>query len=269
LLGLPVILILVALLFVCSSEANAQTLTSPNHQTVVLELYTSQGCSSCPPAERWISGFTDDPKLWNELIPINFRVDYWDYLGWKDRYSNPLFSARQRRYQHIGNSRTVATPGFIVNGQGWYGWFYKRGIRAESLSNAGVLSVSLPESIRLTEDALSEQQEVKSDNIAINYELPASNTPPLMAHLVILGFGLEDHIERGENRGETFVQDFVVLDYASQPLVSGKKSAQSTLTAPKRPDHKASRFALAVWVSQLHDPSPIQAVGNWIEFTEK
>lgn len=77
-----------------ASEAPILLTSTPN-QTTVLELYTSQGCSSCPPAEKWISGFVDSDKLWTELVPINFHVDYWDYLGWKDPFADSAFSKRQ------------------------------------------------------------------------------------------------------------------------------------------------------------------------------
>ncbi|MFC3153186.1 DUF1223 domain-containing protein [Litoribrevibacter euphylliae] len=258
-------------LLLLSLFAQGQTLTSSNHQTVMLELYTSQGCSSCPPAEKWISGFTEDDKLWDKLIPINFRVDYWDYLGWKDHYSNPLFSARQRRYQSLGHSRTVATPGFIVNGKGWNGWFYRRGITAESLSNAGILSIEFPDNLK------------KSDRITITFTNNSGTSDALMANLVVMGFGLEDYIKRGENRGKTFVQDFVVLGYDRQPLFLQSQSEEQTtdytstttstsiskgITSISLPDtskHEAERYAVAVWVSEKNDPSPIQAVGGWIE----
>ncbi|GLQ30844.1 DUF1223 domain-containing protein [Litoribrevibacter albus] len=250
------------LLLTLSWFANGQTLVSPNHQTVMLELYTSQGCSSCPPAEKWISGFTDDPKLWKELIPINFRVDYWDYLGWRDRYSNPLFSERQRRYQRLGHSRTVATPGFILNGKGWNGWFYRKSMTAESLSNAGVLTVDIP-------DDLSSNKTAQSKRTNIQFEHKQEKLQALTAHLVIMGFGLEDYIKRGENRGKTFVQDFVALAYDSAPLISQADRSVTNIAFPDMTTlvqaHPATQYAVAVWVSKENDPSPIQAVGDWIE----
>lgn len=250
------------LLLTLSWFANGQTLVSPNHQTVMLELYTSQGCSSCPPAEKWISSFTDDPKLWKELIPINFRVDYWDYLGWKDQYSNPLFSERQRSYQRLGHSHTVATPGFIINGKGWNGWFYRKSMTAESLSNAGVLTVSIP-------DDETPKNTPQTKRVSIHFEHQQGKLQTLKANLAIMGFGLEDYIKRGENRGKTFVQDFVVLAYNSTPLISQVDSAVAHIPFPDlsalTQTHQPTRYAIAVWISKDNDPSPIQAVGSWIE----
>jgi hypothetical protein len=73
---LALLITLTASMTQAETPVNTQVLTSPVHQTSMLELYTSQGCSSCPPAERWISTLADDPQVWKEIIPINFRVDY-------------------------------------------------------------------------------------------------------------------------------------------------------------------------------------------------
>lgn len=78
--------------------ANALTLESGEERVRVIELFTSEGCSSCPPADAWLSGLMDDPGLWNSLIPVAFHVDYWDHIGWKDRFSDAAFTERQRRY---------------------------------------------------------------------------------------------------------------------------------------------------------------------------
>ena len=237
-------------------STQAQTLISPNYQTAMLELYTSQGCSSCPPAERWISGFTDDAKFWKEIIPINFRVDYWDYLGWEDHYSDPAFSSRQRRYQQLGHSRTVATPGFIINGKGWHGWFYNKPLRAENLNNAGVITIKL--------DRLDDQYHAN-----LTFDKPSSINEPLVANFAIMGFGLEDKITRGENRGKTFIQDFVVLTHSKEILRSDDEQHTATSYLPDVSKHQAKQLAVVAWISKAADPSPIQAVGDWLENKEK
>jgi len=68
----------------------AVTFTSPSQQTTLLELYTSEGCSSCPPADQWLSTLKNNPRLWKEIIPVAFHVDYWNDLGWKDEFSRAL-----------------------------------------------------------------------------------------------------------------------------------------------------------------------------------
>jgi len=99
-------------------------------QTVVVELFTSEGCSSCPPADQVLSRL-ESPRYGNagkskqvvmvapgvEVIALGEHVDYWDELGWKDRFSSPLFSARQQDYGKAFRLESVYTPQIVVNGQ--------------------------------------------------------------------------------------------------------------------------------------------------------
>ena len=94
----------------------AQSFESPPQQVALLELFTSEGCSSCPPADAWLSTLVRDPRLWQTLVPVAFHVDYWDGPGWQDRFATPAFSARQRRHVGHGLVRQVYTPGFVVAG---------------------------------------------------------------------------------------------------------------------------------------------------------
>ena len=78
----------------------------------VVELFTSQGCSSCPPADAILAELARRP----DIVALTFPVDYWDYLGWKDTLAHPLFTARQRAYAHARGDRQVYTPQMVVNG---------------------------------------------------------------------------------------------------------------------------------------------------------
>jgi hypothetical protein len=84
---------------------------------------------SCPPADEWLGRQKEATELWQRLIPLAFHVDYWDYLGWWDRFASAEFSQRQRDYRHSGGLGSVYTPGVVVNGQEWRGWY-----RGESIS---------------------------------------------------------------------------------------------------------------------------------------
>jgi len=78
----------------------------------LLELFTSQGCSSCPAADKLLGEFADDPSF----VAVSVPIDYWDYLGWKDTLASPAHSARQRAYSHVRGDRQVYTPQIVVNG---------------------------------------------------------------------------------------------------------------------------------------------------------
>src|SRR5258708_9958282 len=98
-----------AVVGVCSSAPFSGAGAEPR---AVIELFTSQGCSSCPPADKLLNQFVSDPSL----IPISLPIDYWDYLGWKDTLADPRNSARQRAYSHVRGDREVYTPQEVVNG---------------------------------------------------------------------------------------------------------------------------------------------------------
>ena len=98
-----------AIAAVCTSASISKAGAEPR---AVIELFTSQGCSSCPPADKLLAQFAADPSL----IPISLPIDYWDYLGWKDTLADPRNSARQRAYSHVRGDREVYTPQVVVNG---------------------------------------------------------------------------------------------------------------------------------------------------------
>lgn len=91
----------------------AQTRAASPAAPVLVELYQSEGCSSCPPAEAWLNSIADRQGV----IALAFEVTYWDYLGWKDTYASPAFTQRQRDYAARSASHEVVTPQFWVNGQ--------------------------------------------------------------------------------------------------------------------------------------------------------
>src|SRR5258708_40149645 len=103
-------------------NAEPVTFQSSETQTALLELYTSEGCSSCPPAETWLSRLKESPGLWKDFVPVAFHVDYWDRLGWRDPFADRGFSDRQSAYAELWHSENVYTPEFVLNGKDWRAW---------------------------------------------------------------------------------------------------------------------------------------------------
>lgn len=226
--------------------AAQQKFVSQTQQTQLIELYTSQGCSSCPPADEWLTTFVNNDRLWSEVVPINFHVDYWDNLGWPDRYASPNFSKRQRLYKSLGYSRTVGTPGFIINGRGWAGWFYGLKKPKYVIKDVGILEV------------------IKNDNdISVLFTPTASYSIPLNVNVAQLGFGLFDSIKRGENRGKLLRHDFVALSYQQSTLLEDNNRYSGSLTISS-PDVVSAVSGIAVWITQGNDPVPIQSIGGFI-----
>lgn len=220
----------------------ALLLSSGDAATPVLELYTSQGCSSCPPAERWLSALTGHPGLWSEVIPLAFHVDYWDRLGWPDPFANPGYSARQRAYASLAGGRGVYTPQFFLAGREWRGWFEGQALPKLPPSPAGTLTL-----------------ELNGDDLQLMLSDGVSAPPGLTAHIARLGFGLQTAVTRGENAGRTLSHDFVVLTL-QQVGVTGANHWRTRLAA----DPRGRRQALVAWLSAPGRPAPYQAVGGWL-----
>jgi len=208
-------------------------------RTALLELYTSQGCSSCPPAEAWIRTLARDPNLWKTIVPVSFHVDYWDRLGWKDPYSSPGFTQRQYEYAHELGQASVYTPCVILDGHEWRGWYSDEKPTATK-SIGGIL-------------------EARLDKNAICVSYSDKNTSTAL-HVAILGFGIETAIARGENANKKLTQDFIVLKHEILRAARGEwTSGILGQTVPH-----ATRYALAVWVNRPGIVAPLQATGGWL-----
>lgn len=221
------------------------SLASGSAQVALLELYTSEGCSSCPPADRWLSTLKDDPRLWTKIVPVAFHVDYWDYIGWKDRFASPAYSARQRRYAEQQAVRAVYTPGFVYNGKEWRQWFSGRYQDVPEPNAGGVLKV-----------------ELSGGQAHVRYT-PAAKTEDLEASLVLLGAGLSSEIKAGENRGRRLDHDFVVLGLIRAALTRDGNGYTTTLPMPKS-STSAERYAIAAWVSPSDEQGALQSIGGWL-----
>ena len=223
--------------------------TSPVKQTVFLELYTSEGCSSCPPADRWLSAQKEDPRLWKEVIPVAFHVDYWDYLGWKDAFSRAEYSQRQRNYARWNNLRTVYTPGFLQNGQEWRGWIRSSRVNTGLGGEVGQLTVT-----------------IKNGGVMAQFSPVESIGDPLYLNVAWLGFDLETEVRAGENEGRVLKHDFVSYhtDAIKGNVDEGVYTWQFKASLAGLPIKRGAAF----WVTRGSDPTPIQATGGWLDKTD-
>lgn len=110
-----------SLLFSAPAATSCRAQSGPG-QAALVELYTSEGCSSCPPADRWLADLAAEPSLRGKVVPLALHVDYWDDLGWRDRFAQPDFSARQRALTAAQGSKTVFTPQVMINGRTTLDW---------------------------------------------------------------------------------------------------------------------------------------------------
>ena len=234
--------LLVLLLFSSPLYAADLVLASGTGQQVLMELYTSEGCSSCPPMEHYINSFTSRAALWDPCIPVAFHVDYWNYLGWEDRFASPQNARRQQQHAREGHVRSVYTPALIVNGNGW---------------RPGLIN-QLPKLD--TRPAGSLEVRVSQNTLTADYSPLADETPAFDLHIALLGMGLESMITAGENKGRTAQHDFVVIGFKS---LQGRDGHWRT-RLPELHYRNTEPRALAVWVTSTGSLQPLQAVGGYL-----
>ncbi len=232
----------IALLAPLMASANKQVLVSEEQTPQLIELYTSEGCSSCPPADRKIAELVDHPDLWKKVVPMAFHVDYWNYLGWPDRFSQKQFSDRQRNLRATGKVRSVYTPGWLVDGKEWRGFFRRKPLPTPAQRDSGTLTA-----------------ERNEKDLTVNFTPKSKIKGQVDAHVAILGFDLVTKVKGGENRGKVLEHQFVVLD---KQVLSGKNQWQFSL--PELVNVTHGKRALVVWVDQP-GKRPIQVVADWIK----
>ena len=197
------------------STAIAQTCSAKSGDkiTPVIELYTSEGCSSCPPADKWLSTLknTSSTPVANGIAPVvqAFHVNYWDYIGWTDRFATPEHTARQRQVSAWQKSSTIYTPQMVANGRDLRNWNHWN---ADN---------------ELATVAISIKQEAGN---VFSAQVQAMPSKAWSAYWTVTEDGHSSKVKAGENSGEFLKHDFVVRQYqaAGEHTGSGKLVLQTT-----------------------------------------
>ena len=185
--------------FATSLSAQAET------PKAVVELFTSQGCSSCPPADQFLEELVSDQK---DVVTLSYHVDYWDYFGWKDTLGSPMFTQRQKDYAKSRGDAQIYTPQIVVNGRG-----HMVGSDRSSVNNA----------IRKS-SGMSVEVEAMLDDNALKVQLSGSlKEQGKKADVYLLGIDKEAvvQIQRGENAGTTQTYKNVVRSIMPIGMWSG------------------------------------------------
>jgi hypothetical protein len=187
---------------------------SPATLTPVVELYTSEGCSSCPPADQWLSTLKDDAAK-GRVVAQAFHVGYWDYIGWVDRFANPAYTQRQHQVAAWNHDSTIYTPQIVRNGVDW--------------QSAKVIGASEP--ARATIELHRGEGDAFTAIVT-----PAQGVGSWAAYWTVTENGHASKVKAGENAGEFLKHDFVVRQY----VPAGDYRGASTLTLraiSSQPDH--------------------------------
>ncbi|HTQ48228.1 MAG TPA: DUF1223 domain-containing protein [Polyangiaceae bacterium] len=165
---------------------------------VVVELFTSQGCSSCPPAEEILSSLADDPSLRGKVIPLAFHVDYWDHLGWRDPFSSRLWTLRQMSYVRQMRLNSAYTPQAVISGR-----TELVGSRDAALESA-IVTASQAKPL----GAVSLTAKRLGASIVADVEAKGGASSDVM--LAVVEYGVTTKVQAGENDGRTLVNDAIV-----------------------------------------------------------
>ena len=222
------------------------TFESAETPVALVELFTSEGCSSCPPADAWMSRLKTSPDLWKSVVPVVFHVDYWNGLGWPDRFASRANSERQRRYAAAWRSDAVYTPGFVLNGREWRDWSGRGPLPAPGAAKVGRLQVTLRD----------------RTHAEVIFTPVGAAPKSLQVELALLGGNLESDVQRGENRGRKLRHDFTVLHLATSVLTSAGPACTASLSLPEKTSDTS--VALAAWVTAGDGQPPLQATGGWL-----
>ena len=228
---------------------------SPAHTVALLELYTSEGCNSCPPADKFVSGLRNqaasgskfDDLTGEQVVPLSLHVDYWDYIGWNDRFAKSAFTVRQRWLAGLANSRTVYTPEVFVGGQELRNW-----------SAATVNAIK-----RVNGRPAQADIGLRLGNLTdgrLRLQVTASSARPANLYLALYENGLASVVKAGENRGVTLRHDYVVRDWigpVAVPTTMTKNAFARVLAVPA--DAQAKNLGVAAFV-QAESGEVLQAL---------
>ena len=175
----------------------------------VVELFTSQGCSSCPPADAYLSHLIKQAKLKKQqIIALSFHVNYWNRLGWKDPYSDQRFTQRQQRYAEVFANNTIYTPQMIVNGNKAF-----ESPRQNVIDQGIKIGLNTPAHFQIQiSDVKKEENQL---GFTINLNEPAND---LHLNLALVEKGLTTMIKAGENGGKKLTHNNVVRSFVTSSL---------------------------------------------------
>lgn len=216
----PAVLVAIALPSMAAAPARC-AVQSGEKRLPVIELYTSEGCSSCPPADQWLSAL----KGTTTAVVQAFHVGYWDYIGWVDRFATPANTQRQRELASTNRLNSIYTPQLVRAGRDWPGW---RNTRPQQAAASAASKTP-------ARAAISLQQADSADQFWARVT-PGEGVAQWSAYWTVTEHGHNSRVKAGENRGEFLQHDFVVLQYTPVGRYQGAQTL-GFVAIPATPAH--------------------------------
>jgi len=248
------LLVLAVMLGVAPSPAEAAlcSVVSGPATAALVELYTSEGCSSCPPADRWLATL-GRRYSGTQVVPLALHVDYWDYIGWKDPYARREFSLRQRKLSQLQRLALVYTPQVLLAGADFRAWSGQEFDRAVAAINAR------PARARIELQFLGAT--AKTAAVRVQAELKGTDLrgdPAL--YVAAYENRLSSRVAAGENRGRTLDHDHVVLDWQGPLAFDERGRLEATRELPLLPQAVPDNSGVVAFVQDRRTSEVLQAL---------
>lgn len=204
----------------------------------LVELYTSEGCDSCPPADRWLSAQFPATRTPADASVLAFHVDYWDRLGWKDRFASPSYTERQYATMRAGGATFVYTPQVVVQGRDLPGW--QRGAVGEKIGTVRKQPARATISLGVGPGA--------GEGLALRaevHDVPSASRQHARLWLAYTESGLVSDVKAGENRGVRLVHDHVVRALHGPFPVAADGTARAMVAQPPLAERGATSAVVA------------------------
>ena len=231
----------------------ACTAQSGSRTAVLIELYTSEGCDSCPPADRWLSSLLAQGYAPDKVVPLSLHVDYWDYIGWKDPYAKREFAARQKKQADLRRAKIIYTPQVLLQGRDFRGW----GSREFGAEVAKINAQPPRAKIELSLGPIG----ATSVDVSVAAQLlaPAEQRQAAL-YLAAYENKLASQVSAGENRGKTLAHDYVVREWVGPLEFGAELKVAARRSLPLLPKAIPRHSGVAAFVQNRSTGEVLQAL---------
>ena len=251
-MGMRMALGLLCLSLIPQAHALQCSAESGPHTAALVELYTSEGCSSCPPADRWLRTLGARGYAPGRVVPLSLHVTYWDYIGWKDPFAQQRFTDRQRRLAQVMQARIIYTPQVLLQGRDFRRWHTGDFDAAVKSINARVPGASIE--LRLEGAAPG----ARSAQVRAELLDPAQAGQAAL-YLASFQNRLASRVQAGENRGRRLEHDYVVFEWLGPiPFSEGRVRAEHVL--PPVPGAASEHSGVVAFVQNRRNGRVLQAL---------
>jgi len=235
-----------------AADPACSTYSGP-HTTALVELYTSEGCDTCPPADHWLSSLFAQGFRSDQVVPLALHVDYWDYMGWKDPFAKGEFSIRQRKLAQMKRPVMVYTPQVLVQGQDFRRWASDAFAAEVTRINSRAARARIALTIRAVEP-----NAIRAELVAQLFD-PAGQKNAAV-YLAAYENRLASEVSAGENRGRRLEHDFVVREWIGPIGFGESPKLEEQRALPLLPGADPKHLGVAAFVQNRSNSEVLQAL---------